>query len=90
MKDKTCLQAHRRRPGGTRTLAALIPPVAAGGLEGRANPRYRNPNPQSLIPDPYPASPPPRPAASANSAVRWVFSQVNSGSLRPKCPPEAV
>ena len=29
-------------------------------------------------------------AAAANSAARWVFSQVKSGSLRPKCPPEAV
>ena len=29
-------------------------------------------------------------AAAASSAARSVFSQVNSGSLRPKCPPEAV
>ena len=30
------------------------------------------------------------PAAFFKSSVRSVFSQVNSGSLRPKCPPEAV
>ena len=30
------------------------------------------------------------PAALATSAARSVFSQVNSGSLRPKWPPEAV
>ncbi len=30
------------------------------------------------------------PAASASSAARCVLSQVNSGSLRPKCPPAAV
>jgi len=29
-------------------------------------------------------------AAAASSVARSVFSQVNSGSLRPKCPPEAV
>ena len=30
------------------------------------------------------------PSASANSLARSVFSQVNSGSSRPKCPPAAV
>src|SRR5262245_23406005 len=30
------------------------------------------------------------PAASASSAARWVLSQVNSFSSRPKCPPAAV
>lgn len=30
------------------------------------------------------------PAASASSAARWVLSQLNSRSLRPKCPPAAV
>ena len=31
-----------------------------------------------------------RPAALRSLAAMSVFSQVNSGSLRPKCPPEVV
>ncbi len=31
-----------------------------------------------------------RPAASCSSATRCVLSQMNSGSLRPKCPPAVV